>query len=66
MLPGTAVEFGEELSGRGEHDRVKSGSPVGNPSAESILGHGGYVADMDAAVIKVEVERLWFAIAEGE
>jgi hypothetical protein len=27
---------------------------------------GGDVADVNAAVIKVEVECLWFAFAEGE
>ena len=56
MITGAAVEFGDQLAGGGEHDRVESGSSVGNPSGEGILGGLGKVADMDAAVIKVEVE----------
>ncbi len=39
---------------------------VGNPSREGILRGGGHVADMDTAVIKVELERLWVAFAEGK
>src|SRR5215211_2178104 len=66
MIAGLSVEFGDKLSGGGEHDRIESGGPVGNPSGEGILGGGGEVADMDTAVIKVEVECLWFAVAEGE
>ena len=66
MITGAAVEFGDKLAGGGEHDRVESGRSVGNPSGERILGGGGDVADMNAAVIKVEVERLGFAFAEGE
>ena len=58
MVPGAAVEFGDQVPGGGEHDRVEPGRPVGNPSGEGILGGGGDVADMDTAVIKVEVERL--------
>jgi hypothetical protein len=38
----------------------------GNPSVERLLGRGGWVADMDTAVIKVEVECLRFAFSEGE
>jgi hypothetical protein len=37
-----------------------------NPSAEGILSGGGEVADMNAAVIKVEVEPRRIALAEGE
>ena len=44
----------------------ESSRSIGNPSAERILGGGGYVTDMDTAVIKVEVECLRFAFAEGE
>ena len=56
MITGLAVEFGDKLSGGGDHDRVESGGSVGHPSSEGILGGGGNVADMNAAVIKVEVE----------
>ncbi len=66
MRPGTAVELGDQVPGGGEHDCVEPGRPVGNPSVERILGGGGYVADMNTAVIKVEVECLWVAFAEGE
>ena len=66
MCPGTAVEFGDQVPGGGEHDRIKAGGPIRNPSAERILGRGGWVADMDTAVIKVEVECRWFAFSEGE
>ena len=66
MIAGAAVEFGDQLAGGGEHDRVKSGSSVRNPSGEGILGGLGKVADMNTAVIEVEVECLGFAFAEGE
>ena len=65
MITGLSVEFVDELSAGGDHDRVESCGPVGNPSREGILCGGGGVADMNAAVIKVEVECLWFALAEG-
>ena len=66
MRPGTAVEFGDKLPGGGEHDRVQPGSSVGNPSTERILGRRGEVADMNTAVIKIELERRRVAFAEGE
>ena len=49
MITGSAVEFGDKLAGRGEHDRVESGSSVGNPSGERILGDLGEITDMDTA-----------------
>ena len=66
MVAGAAVEFGDQLAGGGEHDRVQPGRSVGNPSGERILGGGGEVADMNPAVIEVEVECLGSAVAEGE
>jgi hypothetical protein len=66
MRPGTAVEFGDQVPGRGEHDRVEPSCSVGNPSVKRILSCGGEVADMNAPVIKVGVECVWFAFAEGE
>ena len=66
MITGLSVEFGRELSGGREHDRVESGGPVGNPGREGIVGGSGEVADMNTAVIKVEVECFGFAFAEGE
>jgi hypothetical protein len=66
MITGLSVEFGDELAGGGDHDRVESFRPVGNPGREGILGGGGEVANMSAPMIKVEAECLWFAFAEGE
>jgi hypothetical protein len=39
---------------------------VRKPSGEGILGGLGNVADVDAIVIEIEVERCRFAVAEGE
>ena len=64
--PGAAVELEDELAGGGDHDRVEPGRSVGYPSSEGILRGGGEVADMNTAVVKVEVERCRFAFAEGE
>jgi hypothetical protein len=66
MITGTTVEFGDQVPGGGEHDGIKAGRSVGNPSGEGSLCGGGEVADVDATVIKIEVERLWLAFAEGE
>jgi hypothetical protein len=66
MRAGTAVEFGDEVPGGGDHDRVEPGRLVGSPSREGILRCGGEVTDMNAGMIKVEVECLGFAFAEGE
>ena len=52
---GTAVEFGDEVPGGGEHDRVQPAARS-ETQAERILRRGGYVADMDTAVIKVELQ----------
>ncbi len=66
MRPGAAVEFGDQLAGGGEHDRIKAGGPIRNPSAQRILGRGGYVADMNTALIKVELQPRRVAFAECE
>jgi hypothetical protein len=66
MITGLSVEFVDKFSGGGDHDRVKSGGSVGHPGGEGFVGGGGNVADVNAAVIKVEVERRRFAFAEGE
>jgi hypothetical protein len=66
MRPGTAVEFGDKLTAGGEHDRVEPRRTIRNPSVERLLGGGGNVADVDAIVVKVEVECLRFAFAEDE
>ena len=66
MRPGTAVDFGDQVAGGGDHDRVEPSRSVGNPSVERILNCGGDVADMDPAVSEVEVERPRVAVADGE
>jgi hypothetical protein len=66
MITGSSVEVGDKLPGRGQHDRVQSGSLVRNPSSESILGGFGNVADVNPAVSEVEVERRRVAFAECE
>jgi hypothetical protein len=66
MIAGSSVQVGYELPGRGQHDRVESGSLVRNPSSESILGGFGEVSDMDLALSEVEVECSRLAVAEGE
>ena len=66
VVSGAAVQLGDQIAGGGEHDRVQPGRPVGGPSVEGILGGGGEVADVDAAVIEVEVERRRVALAERE
>ena len=66
MITGATVEFGDKLAGGGEHDGVKSGRSVEDPSGEGILGGFGNVADVDAIVIEIEVECGRLAFAEGE
>jgi hypothetical protein len=66
MITGLSVEFVDKFSGGGDHDRVESRGSVEHPPGEGIVGGGGNVADMNAAVIKVEVECLRFAFTEAE
>src|SRR5215211_4677756 len=47
VVSGATVEFGDQLAGGGEHDRVEPSRPVGNPSVERIFSCGGEVADMN-------------------
>jgi hypothetical protein len=63
---GTGVQFGDEVPGGGDHDRVEPGRSVEDPSGEGILGGLGNVADVDAIVIEIEVERCRLAFADGE
>ena len=56
MIAGAAVELGDELAGRSEHDRVESDGSVGNPSSEGILGDLGEITDMNTAMIEIEAE----------
>ena len=66
MLTSAAVEFGDKLAGRGEHDRVKADRSIFDPSGEGILNDLGKVTDVDAIVIEIEVECDWFAVSEAE
>ena len=66
MRTGTSVQFGDEVPGGGDHDRVEPSCSIGNPRVERILCRGGDVADMDPAVIKVELQPRRVAVAEGE
>ena len=66
MSASTPIEFGDELAGRREHDRVESCRSVNNPSVKGIRSGFGEVTDMDASVIEVEVERRRVTFAEGE
>ena len=63
-MSGAAVQVGDQIAGGGKHDRVQPGRPVGSPSGEGILGGGGEVADVDATMIQVEVERLRVTVTE--
>ena len=66
VVSGAAVQLGHQIAGGGKHDRVQPGRPVGGPRGERIFGGGGQVADMDATLIQVEVERLGVTVAKGE
>jgi hypothetical protein len=65
VVSGATVEFGDQLAGRSEHDGVKPGRSVRKPSTEGILSGGGNVANMNPAMIKVELECLGLAVTEG-
>src|SRR5215218_8737243 len=66
MRAGAGIQFGDEVPGGRDHDRVKPSRSIGNPPAERILSRGSHVTDMNTAVINVEAECLWFAFSEGE
>jgi hypothetical protein len=66
MIAGSAVEFGDELAGRSEHDRVQSDGSVGNPSGEGILGDLGDITDINTAMIEIEAECAGIALPQGE
>ena len=66
MRAGTSVQFGDQVAGRGDHDRVQPRRPVRGPSGEGIGGGGGQVADMHATLIQVKVERDRVTLTEEE
>jgi hypothetical protein len=66
MIAGSTVEVSDELAGRSDHDRVESDGLIRNPSVERILGRGGYVADMNPAMIEIEAECAGIGFPQGE
>ena len=66
VLAGALVEFGNQLAGGGEHDRIEALVGVGTPRGEGVVGHGGQVTDVDALVVEVEAERRRVAVAQRE
>jgi hypothetical protein len=66
MLAGAAVQVGDQLAGRSEHDRVQSGRSILNPSGEGILGDLGEITDMNPAVIEIEAECTGIPFPQGE
>ncbi len=63
MGAGALVEFGDAFAGGGEHDRVESVVAVGAPGVEQVVGHGGFVADVDAVLVEVEAEGCGVSFA---
>ena len=63
---GTLVEAADQLTGRGQHDRVEAVAAVVLPAVEDGVEGGGGVADVDASPVEVEAERFGSAVAEGE
>ena len=66
VLAGALVEFGDQLAGGGEHDRVEALVGVGTPRGEGVVGHGGQVTDVDALLVQVEAERAGVAVPQGQ
>jgi hypothetical protein len=66
LITGSAVELGDELAGRSEHDRVQSSRSILNPSVERVLGDRGEITDMNTAMIEIEVECAGIAVPQGE
>jgi hypothetical protein len=66
LITGSAVELGDELAGRSEHDRVQSGRSILNPSVERVLGDLGEITDMNTAMIEIEAECAGIALPQGE
>ncbi len=56
LVSGALVEFSDAFAGAGEHDRVAALVAVGGPGVEQVVGHGGFVADVDAVLVEVEAE----------
>ena len=66
MLTGASVEFGDEVAGGCEHDRVEPAARSVTQAAKASSVMRGQVADVDAVVIEVEPERRPIAFAEVE
>ena len=65
MVPGTAVSCATSCRVGAIMVASRPADWSKTPSGERVLDRSGNVADMDTAVIKVEVECLWFAFPEG-
>jgi hypothetical protein len=66
MITGAVVELGDELAGRGEHDRVQSGRSILSPSGEGIIGDLGEITDMNPAMIEIEARCAGVAVPQRE
>ena len=65
MISGASVEFGDQVAGGGEHDRVESGRSVEIPGGEGVLGGGGHVADVDPCRDRGRSRAPRVAVAEA-
>jgi hypothetical protein len=66
VVPGALIEAADQLTGRGQHDRIEATVSVGLPGVENTVECGGLVADVDASPVQVEAERFGPAVADGE
>jgi hypothetical protein len=63
---GSPVQFGDQVAGGGEHDRIEPISAVDSPCPEQVLGEGGQVADADTLPVQVEAQRLRPAVTQRQ
>ena len=63
---GPCVEAGDEVAGGCEQNGVDPGPAVGGPGVVGLLGDGGDVPDVDAALVGVEAEGAGVALAQRE
>jgi hypothetical protein len=66
LIAGSAVELGDELAGRSEHDRVQSNRSILNPTGKGIVGDLGEITDMNTTIIEIEAECAGIAFPQGE
>jgi len=63
---GADVQAGGQLPGRGQHDRVEAGGPVGRPGGVGVVGDRGQVPDVDPVLVDVEPDAGGVAGADGQ